>query len=136
MRLLNSGRNCRLAVLALPLTLLAACGGHGAPSAGGPPAGFAPQVTVVTLKSQPVTLTRELPGRTNAYLVAEVRPQVSGILKKRLFEEGSLVKAGQPLYEIDDAIYRAQLESAQATLAKAEASVAAAKLTAERDQEL
>jgi membrane fusion protein (multidrug efflux system) len=57
-------------------------------------------------------------------------------LKKRLFEEGALVKAGQPLYEIDDAIYRAQLESAQATLAKAEASVAAAKLTAERDQEL
>jgi len=117
--------------------LLSGCG-QGAAGAqhGGPPGGMTPQVTVVTLKSQPVTLTRELPGRTNAYLVAEVRPQVSGILKKRLFEEGSLVKAGQPLYEIDDAIYRAQLESAQATLAKAEASVAAAKLTAERDQEL
>jgi membrane fusion protein (multidrug efflux system) len=116
--------------------LLSGCGKGGGAQQGGPPAGFAPQVTVVTLKSQSVTLTRELPGRTNAYLVAEVRPQVSGVLKKRLFEEGSLVKAGQPLYEIDDAVYRAQLESAQATLAKAEATVAAAKLSAERDQEL
>jgi membrane fusion protein (multidrug efflux system) len=127
-------RVARLAVLAL-FGLLAACAG----GKQGPPGGmgnFTPQVTVVTLKAQPVTLTRELPGRTNAYLVAEVRPQVSGVLKKRLFEEGALVKAGQPLYEIDDAIYRAQLESAQAQLAKAEASVAAAKLTAERDQEL
>jgi membrane fusion protein (multidrug efflux system) len=103
---------------------------------GGPPGDVTPQVTVVTLKSQPVTLTRELPGRTNAYLIAEVRPQVSGILKRRLFEEGAIVKAGQLLYEIDDAIYRAQLESAQATLAKAEATVAAAKLTAERTADL
>ncbi len=125
------------ALLSVVAVLLSGCGkGSGGAQQGGPPGGFAPQVTVVTLKSQPVTLKRELPGRTNAYLVAEVRPQVSGILKKRLFEEGSLVKAGQPLYEIDDAIYRAQLESAQATLAKAEATVAAAKLTAERDQEL
>jgi membrane fusion protein (multidrug efflux system) len=116
-------------------SLVAGCG-KGGGQHGGPPGGFTPQVTVVTLKSQAVTLTHELPGRTNAYLVAEVRPQVSGILKKRLFEEGALVKAGQPLYEIDDAIYRAQLESAQALLAKADASVAAARLTAERDQEL
>ena len=117
-------------------SLLAGCGKGGGAPHGGPPGGFTPQVTVVTLKSQSVTLTHELPGRTNAYLVAEVRPQVNGILKKRLFEEGAMVKAGQPLYEIDDAIYRAQLESAQATLAKAQASVAAAKLTAERTQEL
>jgi membrane fusion protein (multidrug efflux system) len=125
------------ALLSITATLLlAGCGKGGGAQQGGPPPGFASPVTVVTLKSEPVTLTRELPGRTNAYLVAEVRPQVSGVLKKRLFEEGSLVKAGQPLYEIDDAVYRAQLESAQATLAKAEATVAAAKLTAERDQEL
>jgi membrane fusion protein (multidrug efflux system) len=117
------------------ISLLAACS-RGGPPGGMPPGGFTPQVTVVTLKAQPVTLTRELPGRTNAYLVAEVRPQVSGVLKKRLFEEGSLVKAGQPLYEIDDAIYRAQLESAQAQLAKAEAALVAARLTAERDEEL
>ena len=117
------------------ISLLAACS-RGGPPGGMPPGGFTPQVTVVTLKAQPVTLTRELPGRTNAYLVAEVRPQVSGVLKKRLFEEGSLVKAGQPLYEIDDAIYRAQLESAQAQLAKAEAALVAARLTAVRDEEL
>ena len=55
--------------------------------------------------------------------MAEVRPQVSGIVKRRLFTEGALVKAGQPLYEIDDAIYRAQLDSAQATLQKAQATL-------------
>ena len=126
----------RAVVAAAALALLPTACGKGGAQRGGPPGDFTPQVTVVTLKSQPVTLTRELPGRTNAYLVAEVRPQVSGILKKRLFVEGVMVTAGQPLYEIDDAIYRAQLESAQAALAKAEATVAAAKLTAERAQEL
>src|SRR5580700_4684809 len=132
---IESARNRVLALFALPAMLaLAACGG-GAPH-GAPGGDFTPQVTVVTLKSQPVTLTHELPGRTNAYLVAEVRPQVGGVLKKRLFEEGSLVKAGQPLYEIDDAIYRAQLESAQASLAKASASEAAAQLAADRAREL
>jgi membrane fusion protein, multidrug efflux system len=114
--------------------LLTACG-HGGKPAGGF-GDMTPQVTVVTLKEQTVTLRRELPGRTNAFLVAEVRPQVGGVLKKRLFEEGSLVKAGQPLYEIDDAIYRAQLESAQASLAKADATVAAAQLAADRAREL
>jgi membrane fusion protein, multidrug efflux system len=114
--------------------LLTACGGGGKPAGGF--GDMTPQVTVVTLKEQTVTLRRELPGRTNAYLVAEVRPQVGGVLKKRLFEEGSLVKAGQPLYEIDDAIYRAQLESAQASLAKAEATVSAAQLAADRAREL
>ena len=123
----------RAQVFAIAL-LLTACG-HGGKPAGGF-GDMTPQVTVVTLKEQTVTLRRELPGRTNAYLVAEVRPQVGGVLKKRLFEEGSLVKAGQPLYEIDDAIYRAQLESAQATLAKAEATVAAAQLAADRAREL
>ena len=121
-------------LIALSAALISACGGR-APAAN-PGARAAPQVTVVTLKIGPVQLKRELPGRTNAYLIAEVRPQVSGILKRRLFQEGALVKAGQPLYDIDDAIYRAQLESAQASLAKAQASVAAAKLTAERTQEL
>jgi len=118
---------------ALSAMALSACSGHAPAAQGAPPQ---PQVTVVTLKAQSLGLTRELPGRTNPYLVAEVRPQVNGILKKRLFEEGSVVKAGQTLYEIDDAIYRAQLESAQATLAKAEASVAAADLAAERAREL
>lgn len=95
-----------------------------------------PQVVVVTLKSQPITLTRELPGRIRASRVAEVRPQVGGIVKRLAFIEGGNVKAGQTLYELDDAIYRAQHESAQATLRKAEATLHASKLAAARSNEL
>ena len=91
---------------------------------------------VVTLKSEPVTLTRELPGRTSPLLVAEVRPQVNGIVKRRLFTEGGLVKAGQSLYELDDAVYRAEYENARAALAKADAAASAARLTAKRATEL
>ncbi|MGO9595036.1 MAG: efflux RND transporter periplasmic adaptor subunit [Steroidobacteraceae bacterium] len=112
--------------------LVAGCGGQG----GRPPGGMAPQVSVVTLKPQSVTLTRELPGRVSAYLVAEVRPQVSGVVKRRLFTEGGTVKAGEPLYELDDAIYRAQYNSARATLQKARATQEAARLTANRAAEL
>jgi membrane fusion protein (multidrug efflux system) len=95
-----------------------------------------PAVTVVTLKAEPVVLTRQLPGRTNAYLVAEVRPQVTGIVKKRLFTEGSLVQAGQPLYQLDDATYRADYNSARALLARAQASMEIARLNADRADEL
>lgn len=108
----------------------------------GPPSGmagmgeFRPQVTVVTLTSEPVTLTRELPGRTSAFLVADVRPQVSGIVKRRLFVEGSLVHAGQVLYDIDDSLYRAQYDNAQAALQKAQANEVAANLAARRSAEL
>lgn len=112
--------------------LVAGCGGQG----GRPPGGMAPQVSVVTLKPQSVTLTRELPGRVSAYLVAEVRPQVSGVVKRRLFTEGGTVKAGEPLYELDDAIYRAQYNSARATLQKTRATQEAARLTASRAAEL
>ncbi len=103
-----------------------------APSAGD----FRPTVTVVTLEAQPVTLTRELPGRTSAYLVADVRPQVSGIVKRRLFTEGSLVHAGQELYDIDDSLYRAQYDNAKAALEKAKANETAAHLAAKRAAEL
>ncbi|PWV65692.1 efflux RND transporter periplasmic adaptor subunit [Plasticicumulans acidivorans] len=89
-----------------------------------PPQG-PPEVGVVTLQASDVPLSTELPGRTTAYLIAEVRPQVGGILLRRLFEEGSDVKAGQPLYQIDPAPYRA-------TLARAEASLESARLLAER----
>lgn len=65
------------------------------------------EVGVVTLKSQPVSVVSELTGRTSAALSAEVRPQVGGIIQKRLFKEGDLVKAGQPLYQIDAASYQA-----------------------------
>ncbi|MFL1513639.1 efflux RND transporter periplasmic adaptor subunit [Pseudomonas prosekii] len=81
-----------------------------------PPAAPAPQVGVVTLKAQAFTLTSELPGRTSAYRVAEVRPQVNGIILKRLFKEGADVKAGQQLYQIDPSVYEATLKSAQANL--------------------
>ncbi|MFJ9989159.1 efflux RND transporter periplasmic adaptor subunit [Pseudomonas putida] len=80
------------------------------------PAAQAPQVGVVTLQPQAFTLTSELPGRTSAYRVAEVRPQVNGIILKRLFKEGSDVKEGQQLYQIDPAVYEANLGNAQANL--------------------
>jgi membrane fusion protein (multidrug efflux system) len=111
--------------------LLAACGGDAAP-----PAMPTPEVTVVTLKAQPVPLTRELAGRTVPFLVAEVRPQATGIVKKRLFEEGSLVKAGEVLYQLDDASYRAARDAAAANLARAKASATSARLAAERSTEL
>lgn len=74
-----------------------------------------PQVGVITLEAKPFTLTSEVPGRTSAYRIAEVRPQVNGIIQKRLFTEGSEVKAGQQLYQIDPATYEAAFKSAQAT---------------------
>jgi membrane fusion protein (multidrug efflux system) len=80
------------------------------------PAAPAPQVGVVTLQPQAFTLTSELPGRTTAYRIAEVRPQVNGIILKRLFKEGGEVKEGQQLYQIDPSVYQATLNSAQANL--------------------
>ena len=93
-------------------TLLSGCNKEEATA----PAAQAPQVGVVTLQPQAFTLTSELPGRTSAYRVAEVRPQVNGIILKRLFQEGSEVKAGQQLYQIDPAVYEANLANAQANL--------------------
>lgn len=112
---------------------MAACSGDQEGGAGGPPPA---QVGVAVLESQPVTLTRELSGRTSPFLVAEVRPQVTGIVRQRLFTEGGLVKAGQPLYQLDDATYRADAASAQAGLARAEAALTVARLKAGRSQEL
>lgn len=122
--------------LALPLivTLAIATSACSPEQQGGPPP--TPAVTVAVLGAQDVTLTRELPGRTNAWLVAEVRPQVSGLIAERLFTEGEQVEKGQPLYQIDDATYRAAANSARAQLARAQATLAAAKLTAERIAEL
>ncbi|MBW8454097.1 MAG: efflux RND transporter periplasmic adaptor subunit [Pseudomonas sp.] len=82
-----------------------------------PPAAQKPTVGVVTLQAEPFAVTTDLPGRTRAYRIAEVRPQVNGIIQKRLFTEGSEVKAGQQLYQIDAAVYEATLKSAQASLA-------------------
>jgi len=90
------------------------------------------EVDVFTVKPQPVNLVVELPGRTAAYRIAEVRPQVSGIIKKRLFTEGSEVKAGQLLYQIDPDTYQAKFDSAKAALARAEALEHSARLKAQR----
>lgn len=90
----------------------------------------------MTLAPQRVQLTRELPGRTAAFMVAEVRPQVTGIVQRRLFEEGDTVKAGQVLYQLDDATYRADLNSAKAALARAQAAAELARLNAERSAAL
>jgi len=79
-----------------------------------------PQVGVHTIEAKPLILTTRLPGRSAAYRVAEVRPQVNGIVEKRLFEEGALVEQGQPLYQIDDAIYQAEHDRAQANLVTTE----------------
>lgn len=90
------------------------------------------EVDVVTIKPQPAELSVELPGRTVAYRIAEVRPQVNGIIQKRLFAEGSEVTAGQLLYQIDPAVYQAKVDSAEATLARAKAVEHSARLKAER----
>ena len=96
-----------------------------------PPSG-PPEVGFVTIQPQRVALTTELSGRTAPYLIAEVRPQVGGIIKQRLFTEGSDVKAGQVLYQIDPASYEAALASARANQAKAEATLGSIRLKAER----
>ena len=113
--------------------LLAGCGKK--QQQAGPPMG-PPEVGVIEVKPERVALTTELPGRTSPYLIAEVRPQVSGIVLKRVFTEGSDVKAGQVLYQIDPASYQAAYMSAKAGEARAEANVLPAKLKEERFREL
>ncbi len=95
-----------------------------------------PEVATVTMEPQKVVLTTELPGRTAAFRIAEIRPQVSGLILKRLFEEGSDVKAGQILYQIDPAPFQAALDNARAALGRAEANLPAIKSRVERYKEL
>ena len=94
-----------------------------------------PEVVTVTVGTQRVVLTTELPGRTSAYRIAEVRPQVNGIIQKRLFAEGAEVAAGQALYQIDPAPFQAALENAMASLGKAEANLPAVRSKEERYRE-
>ncbi|WP_417360526.1 efflux RND transporter periplasmic adaptor subunit [Gallaecimonas pentaromativorans] len=94
------------------------------------------EVGIMTVQSQPLTLTTELPGRVQAFLEAQIRPQVSGVLLKRLFTEGGNVDAGQSLYQIDPAPYEAALASAEASLAKANADARSTELTYKRYQKL
>ena len=122
------------AVLCMLLSLmLLACeeGGKGAPGSSGPR-----EVVIIKLEPRREVYTTALAGRIASFQVAEVRPQVGGILQQRLFTEGADVKAGQALYQIDPATYEAALDSAQAALMKAEANVTPARLKAERFREL
>ncbi len=117
---------------------LSACQNEAGPKAGAAP-GKAPaavSVGVVTLSSQPVSLASELPGRVTAPQVAQVRPQVRGLIRSRLFTEGSTVRAGQVLYEIEPDSYRIALASAQASLERSQATLEAARLTAQRRSDL
>src|SRR5882724_1132041 len=109
--------------------LLAGCERGTADSPAQPPV---PEVAIQVVEPQRVAFTAELPGRTSAFLVSEVRPQVGGIVLKREFVEGSDVGAGQILYQIDPATYQAALDSARASLAKAQADVTALRARAER----
>ncbi|MDM0029083.1 efflux RND transporter periplasmic adaptor subunit [Variovorax saccharolyticus] len=126
--LLQHGNGVALGVL----LLFAGCGDSKPTS----PVAQVPEVEVAVVHRQPVPLRTELPGRTSAYLVAQVRARVDGIVLKREFEEGSDVKANQLLYRIDPAPYRAALDSALATLQNAQANVVAANALAQRDKQL
>ncbi|WP_223483591.1 efflux RND transporter periplasmic adaptor subunit [Pseudomonas sp. A-RE-19] len=95
-----------------------------------------PKVSVITVQPKSQALTTELAGRTQAFMVAEIRPQVGGIVQQRLFVEGAEVKAGQALYQLDASSYKAALAEAQATLAKARATLKSAQATAKRDAQL
>ena len=103
------------------------------PSASAP---AATPVGVVTLKSQAITLKKELPGRVSAFQIAEIRPQVSGIVQSRLFEEGTQVEKDQALYQINPDIFEAELAASKAAVARAEASIASSKSKASRYKEL
>ena len=111
-----------LAIVSLAALAMAGC--QNAKQQTRPPAPT-PQVSVVAIQPKPVELTTELPGRTSAYRIAEIRPQVNGLIQKRLFTEGADVKAGQVLYRIDPASFQAALKNAAAALARSQANLPA-----------
>lgn len=129
-----SARAFATACILVGYLALSACGKSPAPSA--PPPAAPPEVAVITIQPERVTITTELAGRTSAYLMAEVRPQVGGIIQKRLFTEGSNVKAGEVLYQIDQSSFQAAYASAKAALARAEANVTPLRLKVERYKQL
>lgn len=124
-------RNAGVGLILAAATALAGCNDKTAAGAG-PQGGAAPQVGIVTVKRERIAVSNELPGRTSAFLIAEVRPQVGGIIQSRVFKEGSEVKAGDLLYQIDPASYQASYDSAKAALEKADANVVSSQLKAKR----
>ncbi|MEN2393742.1 efflux RND transporter periplasmic adaptor subunit [Pseudomonas halotolerans] len=117
-------------VFLIVLFLLGGCSGESAPVV------EPPKVSVLTVQPKSQALTTELAGRTQAFMVAEIRPQVGGIVQRRLFVEGAEVKAGQALYQLDASSYKAALAEAQANLAKARATLKSAQATAKRNAQL
>ena len=133
LRGIRAGGTTHTAAAFLTILLLAGCqaksegeGGRTAP----------PEVGVIAIAPRPVTIITELPGRTAPYLIAEVRPQVAGIVLERLFQEGGEVTEGMPLYQIDPDLYRARADSASAALQKARANVEAAEARVARYKEM
>jgi membrane fusion protein (multidrug efflux system) len=121
------------AILSVAALGLSGCGqGDKDANAKKPP----PEVEVVTIQNEAVTFTAELPGRTSPFAISDVRPQITGIIQARLFQEGATVKAGQPLYQIDPATYQASFDQAKAQLAYAQANVQTTRLKAERYADL
>lgn len=125
------GRLCVLAVAGLGMSLLITGCNDQKSSQNNAPA-VKPEVTAMALHPQSVAITAELPGRTSAYLTADVRPQVGGIIRSRNFKEGSEVKQGDILYEIDPAPYQASYDSAAAALQKAQGAVPSAQAKLDR----
>ena len=129
---------CRTKLIAVAGILVAGVlvTGCGKSTTGNPPPSGPPEVGVIVVKPERVALTTELSGRTSPHLIAEVRPQVSGIIQKRVFTEGSDVKAGQVLYQIDPATYQAAYDIAKAAQSRAEANLYPARLKEERFRDL
>ena len=127
-----------LPLIALLLAVgLSACGAKDpTPVPGAVKPGSEPTVGVVVLATESQALSTELPGRTAASQSADIRPQINGIVQKRLFTEGSVVRAGQPLYQVDASTYEASQASAQAALAKAQATARTAQVNAKRNAQL
>ncbi len=132
MRVLKRTKEITIVGVLAAFVILAGCGQQKV--AGGPPGPA--EVVVVTVKPEKVATTMELSGRTSAFRVAEIRPQVNGIVQKRLFVEGSDVKVGQVLYQIDPAPFQAALDNAKAALGRADANLPAIRSRAERFREL
>jgi membrane fusion protein, multidrug efflux system len=127
-----TGRTIRYIPMILAFSAVLTLGGCGDE----PRQAAIPEVSVVVVKPEKVALTVELPGRTSAFLVADVRPQVGGIIKKRLFTEGGDVKAGQVLYQIDPSTYQTAYDNAKAALSRAEANLTTTRLKAGRYKDL
>jgi membrane fusion protein (multidrug efflux system) len=125
-------RLLRALLLTLTATLAAGCGASSKEAAANRP----PEVGVIVVQPQRASISTLLPGRTVAYRIAQVRPQVSGIIKKRLYTEGAVVAAGQPLYQLDPAPYQAAADSARAALAKADANALTTHQKYDRYQQL